>query len=73
MLKSKENLAVQVIVLMALKKQSGYSTREFANMCHVTDRAMQLWMRGDRKMPEAHLELLRIKLGAHPRYKPIQT
>lgn len=69
MVNSNEDLDVQMMVLLMLKKQTGHSTRDFAEMCHVTDRAMQLWLRGERKMPEAHLELLRIKLGAHPKYK----
>jgi DNA-binding transcriptional regulator YiaG len=44
--------------------------KEAADLAHVSTRAWQWWESGKREMPISTWELLVIKAGIHPIYKP---
>jgi DNA-binding transcriptional regulator YiaG len=47
-----------------LRKDAGLSISRAARLLSVNDRTLTRWESGDRRMPDAVLELLCIKVGA---------
>jgi DNA (cytosine-5)-methyltransferase 1 len=60
-------------LLKKTRKLLGYTQREAAQLVHVSLRAWQLWVAGDRKMPPAIWELCVIKSGLHPVYGALKA
>jgi len=47
--------------IQALKFSSGWNTKEMSEYLGVTERAVQMWLKGDREMPRSCYELALIR------------
>lgn len=61
--------------IKALRAKHGLTKAEFGRLVYQTERAVYSWELGERQMPKALGELLRIKLGEDTQcvYKPAEV